>query len=274
MVDNSDTNFQNGFVDASTGPLSYSVPTEIITIPSLGRYYPEGHPLCGIEEIEIRHMTAKDEDVLNSRTLLKKGIAVDRLLQGVIVDKRIKLDSLLVGDKNALIVATRVTGYGEDYDTKITCPSCATVGDHSFDLDDAVVMNHGGDVEGVTFVGENIFSLTLPRTGMPVEVRLLTGDDEKKLLKMTQKKQNHKLPDSPLTDQFKAFIVSVDGNTNRQDINRFIDIMPALDGRYLRTTYAKIMPNIELKHPYDCEGCGYEQVIDIPFTVDFFWPRR
>tara|TARA_R100000008_G_scaffold86693_2_gene80953 strand:+ start:1308 stop:2201 length:894 start_codon:yes stop_codon:yes gene_type:complete len=274
MVDNSNTNFQSDPVDATTGPLSYAVPTEIVTIPSLGEHYPEGHPLRGVDEIEIRHMTAKDEDILNSRTFLKKGTAVDRLLQGVIVDKRIKLDSLLVGDKNALIVAARVTGYGEEYNTKITCPSCGSTDDHNFDLDDAVVMNRGDNVQGVTPVGGGVFSLTLPKTGMPVEVRLLTGADEKRLLKMSQKKQAHKLPDSPLTDQFKSFIVSVDGNTDRQDINSFIDIMPALDARHLRTVYAKIMPNIELKHPYDCEGCGYEQVIDIPFTVDFFWPRR
>ena len=276
LVNNSVDSFQGGAADPASAPLSFTVPTEIITLPSGGKHYPEEHPLHGKNEIEIRHMTAKDEDVLNSKALLKKGIAIDRLLQGVIVNKRIKVDSLLVGDKNALIVAARITGYGEDYSTKVSCPACGVASDCDFDLDESLIVNSGENIDDVEaiLVESGVFSLTLPRTKFTVEVRLMTGADEKKIIKLAQSKQIHKLPDTPLTDQFRAFIVSVDGNTNRVDINRFIDLMPARDARHLRNVYSKIMPNVELKHNFECDGCGYEQVIDIPFTVDFFWPRR
>ena len=98
----------------SGASFSFSTPTEFVELPSGGRFYPQEHPLHGKGEIEIRHMTAKDEDILTSETLIKKGIAVERLLQNVIVDKSIDVASLLVGDKNALVIATRVTGYGAD----------------------------------------------------------------------------------------------------------------------------------------------------------------
>ena len=100
---------------AAAPAFSFVVPTEFIELPSGGKYYGEGHPLCGETTIEIKQMTAKEEDILTSGTLLKKGVALDRVIQSLIVDKRIDPDSMLVGDRNAVIIATRVSGYGNIY---------------------------------------------------------------------------------------------------------------------------------------------------------------
>jgi hypothetical protein len=124
-------------------PLDFSTPTEFVELPSEGRYYPEDHPLHNESVVEIRHMTAKDEDILTSRALLKKGLALDRFLKNILVDKRIDMDSLYVGDKNAILVGARVTGYGPSYDTQITCPVCATTNKFSFDLDEPDVYSGG-----------------------------------------------------------------------------------------------------------------------------------
>ena len=97
-------------VDETRPSLDFSTPTELVDLPSKGRFYPEGHPLHNAETIEIKFMTAKDEDIITSRTLLKKGIVIDRLLQSVIVNKSINVQDLLIGDKNAIVVATRITG--------------------------------------------------------------------------------------------------------------------------------------------------------------------
>ena len=105
-------------------PFSFVVPTEFVELPSKGKYYPEHHPLHNQETIELKHMTAKEEDILTSRALLKKGVALDRLLDSIIIDKRIKGENLFVGDRNAILLAARISGYGSDYSTKITCPSC------------------------------------------------------------------------------------------------------------------------------------------------------
>ena len=115
---------------------NWSVPTEFVELPSKGKFYTPGHPVHNVEAIEIKYMTAKEEDILSDRALLKKGMAVDRALQNLIVDKNIKIENLLIGDKNALLVAARKTGFGPEYTTRVTCPACGEVDDYSFDLDD------------------------------------------------------------------------------------------------------------------------------------------
>ena len=115
-------------------PLHFVAPTEFVALPSKGTVYKEFHPLHNQETIEIRYMTAKDEDILSSRTLLKKGIAVERFMQNIIVDKKIKVEDMVVGDRNAVLIAARVSGYGSDYSTSLTCPNCNTKSEFTFDL--------------------------------------------------------------------------------------------------------------------------------------------
>ena len=165
---------------AQTGGFSFVVPTEFIELPSQGKFYPEGHPLHGEDSIEIRQMTAKEEDMLTSRTLLKKGVALDRVISSLIVNKSIDPDSLLVGDRNAIIIATRVSGYGNMYETKVYCPNCGTKQDYSFDLNQANIYD-GADAKdlGVKTNDDGTFNITLPRTGVDVQFRLLNCRDKK-----------------------------------------------------------------------------------------------
>ena len=105
--------------------LSFTRPTEFVDLPSKGLLYPVGHPLHGVETLEIKYMTAKEEDILTSKTLIRKGLVIDRLIRSVLVDQTIDPDDILIGDKNALILAIRITGYGESYETEISCPACS-----------------------------------------------------------------------------------------------------------------------------------------------------
>ena len=271
----SDTSAPTPDLVSEKSPLTFTTPTEFVELPTKGRFYPEGHPLYNVEEIEIRFMTAKDEDILSSKTLLKKGVAIDRLLQNVVVNKQINIGDLFVGDKNALIVASRITGYGPEYDTRVTCPACSKTSDFSFNLEDGAC-NYGdnfGDFD-VKATDNQTFVIRMPTTGVDVEVRLLTGADEKKLLKIMEKRKKHKLPESFMTEQFKLFTVSVNGHTELVTISSFVENMPATDARHLRTVYQKIVPNIDLTQEFACEACSYEMEMEVPFTTDFFWPRR
>ena len=256
--------------------LSYVVPTEFVELPSRGRYYSEDHPLHNKEVVEIRHMTAKDEDILTSRSLLKKGLAIDRLIQSVLVEKTFDVDSMLVGDKNAILVQSRIHAYGADYQTQALCPACSTPGSNNFDLDD-VGLNYGDDwgelnVSGPTEQGT--YLVGLPKSGLTAEVRLLTGYDEKHVMKIIENRRKHKLSETPVTTQMKQFVVSVDGHTERSQLNNFIENMPTLDAQYLRVAYNKIVPNIDMTLPYSCAECGTESRLEVPFTADFFWPNR
>ena len=256
-------------------PLDFSTPTEFVELPSEGRYYPEDHPLHNESVVEIRHMTAKDEDILTSRALLKKGLALDRFLKNILVDKRIDMDSLYVGDKNAILVGARVTGYGPSYDTQITCPVCATTNKFSFDLDEPDVYS-GGEF-GEYDILENpqgTFTIKTPSTKVDVEVKLFTGRDEKYLMKNAEEKKKRKLPESSLTDQLNLMIVSVNQRTDNVTIKSFIDNMPARDARYLREAYEKCVPNVDLAQGFTCSTCDYEtDQMEVPFTTDFFWPK-
>jgi hypothetical protein len=254
---------------------SFTTPTEFVELPSGGKYYPGGHPLHGTDTLEIRYMTAKDEDILTSRSLLKKGVAIERMLENILVDKSIKVDDLLVGDKNALIVAARITGYGEEYETKTTCPACIETVNYMFDLTQKK-LNSGGELESsnVMETESGTFTIELPVSKINLEVRFLTGRDEKKLAQISERRKKHNLSEAILTDQFKLMIVSVNGESNTEIVASFVDAMPAQDSRHLRLMYSTIMPNIALDQSFTCSSCGYEEEVDVPFTADFFWPRR
>ena len=263
-------------------PLDFACPTEFVDLPSKGRFYPKEHPLHNKDSLEIRYMTAKDEDILTSKSLLKKGIAIDRFLQNIIVDKNIELSSLLVGDKNALVVASRITGYGANYATKVACPSCGTSQDYSFDLE-ASKVNEGGSealeenpemAAAAVATDNNTWRIECPKSKVTVEVKLLTGVEEKYMLKSQAMKKKNKLPEAVLTDQLRQTFVSVNGDSSQLSINTFIDVMPALDSRYVRSIYEKLMPNLDLTQEFECHSCGFEQEMEVPFTTDFFWPKR
>jgi hypothetical protein len=261
---------------AAQVPYAFPTPTEFIDLPSEGKFYPEDHPLHEVDSVEVRFMTAKDEDILSSPSLLRKGLALDRFLQNILIDKRIKVDDLLVGDKNALIVGARMTGYGSDYNTKVVCPSCTTTQEYSFNLEESLSeINYSLLVEnGIEFTDQQTLKFTLPKTGYEVEVKLLNGHDERKLMSSAQRRKKLKMSEATLTDQLKTIIVSVNGNTDSSLINRFVDSMPAIDSRHLRGEYAKSIPNIDLSQYFSCNECQHEQDMEVPFTVDFFWPGR
>tara|TARA_R110002110_G_scaffold178452_3_gene383480 strand:+ start:4643 stop:5509 length:867 start_codon:yes stop_codon:yes gene_type:complete len=258
--------------------LSFVIPTELVDLPSGGKFYTEDHPLYEKDTIEIRHMTAKDEDVLTSRTLLKKGIALERVLQNIIVDKNININDLLVGDKNAVIVASRISAYGASYDTNITCPACFASAEHSFDLTEMDVkefVEEEFSELGVERNSDGTFMILLPLTKASVNVRLLNGHDEKKL-NASLANRNKKLgtkDETTLTDQFKQFVVSINNVEDKVQIGKFIDNMPANDSRWLRTAYGKLVPNIDAAQDFECPSCGFEQEMEVPFTYNFFWPK-
>tara|TARA_R100000951_G_scaffold116130_1_gene126654 strand:+ start:13 stop:882 length:870 start_codon:yes stop_codon:yes gene_type:complete len=259
-----------------TGGLNFTTPTEFVDLPSQGRYYPENHPLHGQETVEIKYMTAKEEDILSSKTLIKQGVAIERLIKSVLVDKNINPETLYSGDRNAILVATRITGYGAEYETKVTCPSCMNTGDHSFDLnevsvrtmddvesDDSYEVNEEGSIVAVT-----------PMTKITVEMKLMTGKDESYLSRLTESKRKKKLPETTLTDTLKILITSLNGETSPDLIKKFIKVMPARDSRFLRSVYEKASPNIDMTQDFECSTCGYVTDLEVPFTPDFFWPKQ
>jgi hypothetical protein len=261
--------------DDAKPSLDFATPTELVDLPSKGKFYSEGHPLYNQETIEIKYMTARDEDILTSPSLLKKGVAIDRFLQNVIRNQRINVSSLLSGDKNAILVASRINGFGADYTTKVTCPNCMAVNEHTFDLD--AVEQYSGDVhDGYDIVATDrgTFLVKLPRTELEVEVRLLTSKDENELAaRMQANKKRSNVIETNLTDQLKKVIVSINGVDDMQSIHKVVNNLPAYDSRYLRSAFVRLTPGLDMTQDFTCDSCGFEKEVDIPLTVDFFWSK-
>ena len=248
--------------------LNFVAPTEFVELPSKGIGYPQGHPLYDEKTIEIRFMTAKDEDILTSKSLLKKGLAVDRLIGNLLIDKTLKAEDILISDRNAIILAARSSAYGHIYETKVQCPSCNNSQRMSFDLSDGritepVFPDNVVELENGHYMYETEFSK------MKVEMRLLTGRDENIMFKAINSNN-----DAAMSTQMKLFIVGVNGHKHPNIIEHFVNNVPAFEARSLRKTFSDLTAMVEVKEQFICDSCGFEQEMEVPFNADFFWPDR
>lgn len=246
------------------------VPTEVIDLPSGGWFYPEGHPLAS-GKIEMKYMTAKEEDILTSQNLIRQGVVIDKLLQALIVDK-FNYDDLLVIDKNALFIAARVLGYGKDYEVEVACPACGEKSRHVVDL----TTFESKDLDFSNFTkGQNAFNFTLPASKRVLTLKFLTHGDEKNIeqeLKGLKKLSSITKVDPELTTRLKYVITAVDGNENAVTAN-FVNNLLAADSFALRKYLKEITPDMDTTFSYTCPHCGHEnEKIQVPIDVSFFWP--
>ena len=236
-------------------------PTEEVSLPSKGKFYPADSPLRkGV--VEMKYMTAKEEDILTNLNYLQNGTAIEKLLKSLIVTKGVDTEDLLVGDKNALIIAARILGYGSEYE-----------------------FEYGGVMEKVDLSSikeaplhpayeeatENRFSFTLPASGTQLEFKLLTGKDQiaiQEEIKGLQKINNEDSPDNVVT--FKHQILSVDGDSTDKTIHNFANnFFLARDARAFRKYVTEVQPDVDLTfYPEN----GPKGGVKIPIGIGFFWP--
>ena len=251
------------------GLFDFVNPTAFVDLPSKGQFYNDEHPLKNKDSIEIKYMTAKDEDTLSSESYLKKGVAIDRFLENIIVDDKITPEGLVIADKNAIIIEARILAYGNLYESKISCPSCEKIQLFEFNLNDKFVY-HGDDSDIYEFNEKGNLLIQLPESNVILEVKILTGKEEKQFIK---KISSNKKNTSKLSDQYKMMIVSANGVNDEGLINKFIDLMPVADSKFLRGVYSEVAPTIKIIDNFACHSCGHEQELEVPFGADFLWPR-
>jgi len=250
----------------------YNVPVECVALPSRGKVYPKESSLHMKPTVNIRSMTARDEDILTSPALLRKGIAMNELLRACIMDKSVDVDDFLVGDRNALLIVLRASSYGAKYEAQVMCPECEETFEHAFDLSKLPIRPL--NVEPVE-PGVNLFEFTLPISGMKVLFRLLTGKQERERAE-EQKRRKKAMGVGGIEDNVTSMlfrsIISIDGNDDRKEIKRAVDNMPSMDSRELRDYIDEISPVVDWVEKIECLACGEETEVDMPVTADFFWP--
>jgi hypothetical protein len=237
----------------------FKYPTEEVDLPSKGLLYPKDNPLSS-GKVEIKYMTAKEEDILTNQSFIQKGTVLDKLLQSLIINKDIKTEDLFVGDKNALFVAARILGYGKEYKVTIAGKS------ETIDLTE---LENKPINEELFLKGVNKFTYKLESTGTILEFKLLNGHDEKKIERELAGLKKLSPNSSPeLTTRLKHVILSVDGKEETKDIRDFVDnYFLARDARAFRKYVSDLSPDVDME--YVLEG-GEE--VSVPIGLNFFWP--
>ena len=248
----------------------FEIPQESVPLPSRGIIYPQDGPLHGQETIDIKPMTAREEDILTSRAYIKSGTVLTKLLQSCIVNKQIKPDTLISGDRNALLVSLRITGYGADYDVEVECPECGTKSKQTFDLSELAIKRL--EVDPVV-QGDNLFEVQLPVTKKSVRVKFLTGNDERDMMITNERKKKSGMKvETAITDRLTRSIVSVEGVTDRNKLSFFVKNLPARDSLALRRFLDKHEPGIDMKSWMSCPHCHEQSEVALPMGASFFWP--
>jgi hypothetical protein len=249
-------------------------PTEIISLPSKGLVYPEGSPLRD-GKVEMKYMTAREEDILTSQNLIKQGIVIDKLMQSMIVSP-INYNDIVIGDKNAIMVSARILGYGKEYPVEITCPECKHKNKNTIDL---TTLPEVTCSEDIPMPAPGIFEFTLPQSKRVIHFKLLTTGIDKQVTKelesLKKANKNSSGIDKELTTRLKSIIVSVDGNADKKYISNFVDNeLFAMDSRAFRSYMKQVAPDVKFEFAFSCSECGHEEEA-LGFTIDttFFWPK-
>ena len=239
-------------------------PSEVVDLPSGGNLYTEDSPLRS-GKIEIKYMTAKEEDILTSQNLIKKGIVITKLLDSLILTKGVTSNDLILGDKNAVMVAARILAYGPEYTCQVTNPNSGNNVECTFDLSKCPFKKSSKKLT------ENNFELKLPICKKTITFRILTGREEELIEKELEGIKKLGLQVSPeLTTRLRYTITSVDGSNDKNLINAFSENILARDSMVLRQEITKVAPDIELSQEVEIEGDTVK--VEIPMTVNFFWP--
>jgi len=248
----------------------FEVPTELVPLPSHGRVYDVESSLHGVEAIEIKAMTAKEEDILTSRALIKKGTVITQLIKSCLIDKNIDVDQMISGDRNAIMTALRITGYGSEYNAEVNCPSCGETSKHDFKLTDLPIKNLG--IQPVA-EGANLFEAKLPVTKKTVHFRFLTGKDEQEITIASERKKKQGMQaDNLITTRLNYSIVAIESIKDKNKINTFVKNMPARDSLFLRNYIDKNEPGIDMTAWLDCPHCDESSEVRLPMGASFFWP--
>lgn len=257
--------------DINESALGWEVPVESVPLPSGGMLYSPDSFFYNKGLIQIKAMTAREEDILSSNAYVKDGSAIDQLIVSCTGAPLSDVKKLLLGDRNALLIAIRVTGYGSEYTAEVRCPSCSRSSDYNFNLSELEIKQlHAKPIES----GKNIFEFKLPVSKKIVHFKFFNSDDENQIDNeiSNMSKMLGEASTKRITSRLFKRIYSIDGVTDRNQIRKFVDIMPAFDSKKLRNYISELEPKIDTNVFYKCKHCGHETKISLPIGRNFFWP--
>lgn len=248
---------------------SYVPPVTSVPLPSKGLVYPPESPLYRCDHVDIKAMTAKEEDILSSVTLIKRGTVLTTLMRSCITNRTIDPDQMLVGDRNAVLIAIRVSAYGPEYPASITCAECGETFDHTFDMGRLPVK--GLDAEPIGGPGSNAFEFTLPVSKRRVAFKLMDVAASTRLERDAEQLRKKGGQEAGVTMRLMAQVLQIEG-VDHKHLARAIANMPARDSRALRAHMDEIAPGVDMVQEVECPSCATTKEVDVPLGPQFFWP--
>jgi hypothetical protein len=246
------------------------LPAELVPLPSAGAVYPANSPLHKCEVVEIKAMTAREEDILTNTAFMKKGTIITELIKSCLINKSVNPLDLLTGDRNALMVAIRITGYTADYEVEVTCNECGAKSPRTFDLGELPIKRL--EISPVS-PGLNLFEFVLPACKKTVRFKFLTGRDEEEIMATSAKQKKLGInTETTVTTGLLYSIVSIDGVEDRSKIANFVRMMPARDSLALRNYISTSEPGITMKQELTCPTCDHTEEVNMPMGISFLWP--
>ena len=249
----------------------WEVPYELVPIPSRGIIYNPDSDLYGLESVQIKAMTAKEEDILASQALLKEGTVVTNLIRSSVINAKFDPADMISGDRNALMVSIRITGYGPEYPYTIQCEKCDYSNKAIAKLDNLGIKRL--DIPPIEN-GKNEFEFTLPVTKKKITFKFLTDRDDKDRKASAKFASRHleTKVENNITSFLEYSILSIDGIRDKNKIKHFVMNMPAFDSKALRKFINENEPGMDMSHSFECKNCGHINETKLPITSEFFWP--
>jgi hypothetical protein len=250
----------------------FDFPVEVVELPSRGKLYPETNPLSK-GTVELKYMTAREEDILASQNLIRKGVVLDKLFESVVVQKDVNINDIFIGDKNAILLATRVLGYGPDYNVEVTDPFTGELQKVTINLAKIQIK----EVEFDKLNTENRYDFELPTSKAKIVFKLLTHKDEMDINAELQALERlTKVKDGASHDvstRLRYMILEVNGNAERGYVNKYVqNNLLARDSKALRNYVKSISPDVDLTYQFTSDITGETEALDIPFGAGFFYP--
>ena len=253
---------------------NFEFPTEVIELPSKGKLYPEGHPLSK-GTVELKYMTAKEEDILASQNLIRKGVVLDKLFESVVVEPGLDIGDIFVGDKNAILLATRILGYGKDYQVEVMDPFTGEPQKTVIDLAKVQIKEVDDNLLSVN----NLYDFELPTSKSKIKFKLLTHKDEldinAEIQALNRLQKGKDVVSSDISTRLRYMIQEVDGNNERGFVNKWVkNNLLARDSKALREYVKTISPDLDLTYEFTSDITGETEALTIPFGAGFFYPSE
>lgn len=261
---------------------AFVVPTEFVDLPTRGAFYSEDNPLSDLEQVEIKHMTAREEDILGNQDFISRGIVLDKLIESILIDKSIEVQALADIDKIAILATARKSGYGDQYRHAITCQNCGEESVFTFSMKN-LIQNATDETRSIpenlyTEISTGLFEVTLPNCGYVAICKPLNDEDYKYISDLEKQRKKHSLDFNNTIEFLRRMIVSItpkdlpgDEISDAGTISKFLEFIPAVDSRRLKQAHSYMIPTFRMHEELECPHCSDLSEREVPFSWAMFW---